>query len=121
MYRISFRLDSFPGLWEIPMTEYIDSKGLPCCMVDQCTRPESVSAAYELLTSNFMRHYQSNRSPFPVFMHSAWFSICPGALQGTYSYFECFYLIQLPGVLSLISAEFNIGEENWKHSRILYE
>eukprot|EP00794_Sanderia_malayensis_P004976 gene4976-5626_t len=73
--------DSFPGVWEVPMTEYTDSQGRRCSMVDQCTRPKSVTEAYNLLMTNFQKHYKSNRSPFPIFMHSAWFSIFPGALK----------------------------------------
>lgn len=73
--------DSFPGLWEVPMIDYIDSKGEPCNMVDGCTPPVNETDAYDLLDKNFQRHYSSNRAPFPMFMHASWFMNYPFTLQ----------------------------------------
>ena len=55
------------------MIDYIDSRGQPCNMIDGCTPPTNESETYELLNSNFERHYLSNRAPFPMFMHAVWF------------------------------------------------
>lgn len=65
--------NSFPGLWEVPMIDYIDSKGYPCNMIDECTAPADEQDAYNLLNTNFERHYKSNRAPFPMFMRASWF------------------------------------------------
>ncbi|XP_068676705.1 chitin deacetylase 7-like [Montipora foliosa] len=65
--------NSFPGLWEVPMIDYIDSKGYPCNMIDECTAPADEQDVYNLLNTNFERHYKSNRAPFPMFMHASWF------------------------------------------------
>jgi len=64
--------DSFPGLWEVPMTDYTDSQGEPCAMVDECSFPKTVEGVYNLLMDNFKKHYNGNRSPFPMFMHAGW-------------------------------------------------
>ena len=64
------------------MTDYTDSAGNKCSMVDECAISESVAGAYNLLMDNFMTHYKSNRSPFPVFMHAAWLVRYPSAVQG---------------------------------------
>ena len=75
-------LDSFPGLWEVPMIDYIDLKGQPCNMIDGCNPPANEQEAYDLLSSNFDRHYNSNRAPFPMFMHAVWFRKYPYTLSG---------------------------------------
>ena len=36
---IIYSTDSFPGLWEVPMIDYIDLKGKPCNMIDGCSAP----------------------------------------------------------------------------------
>lgn len=70
--------DSFPGLWEVPMIDYNDSRGMPCNMIDGCSPPASEQDAYDLLKKNFERHYTStSRAPFPMFMHASWFQNYP--------------------------------------------
>lgn len=70
--------DSFPGLWEVPMIDYNDSRGMPCNMIDGCSPPTSEQDAYNLLSRNFERHYTStSRAPFPMFMHAVWFQKYP--------------------------------------------
>ncbi|XP_065061885.1 chitin deacetylase 7-like [Rhopilema esculentum] len=66
--------DSFPGLWEIPMTDYTDKTGTKCAMVDECTVNDDVTDIYDLLMTNFLSHYKKNRSPFPIFIHASWLS-----------------------------------------------
>ncbi|XP_073227462.1 chitin deacetylase 7-like [Porites lutea] len=73
--------DSFPGLWEVPMIDYIDLKGKPCNMIDGCSAPANEPETYELLSRNFDRHYYSNRAPFPMFMHAVWFAKYPYTLS----------------------------------------
>lgn len=64
------------------MTDYTDVAGNKCAMVDECAFSGSASGAYDLLMNNFMTHYKSNRSPFPVFMHAGWLIRFPDTLQG---------------------------------------
>ncbi|CAK9302638.1 unnamed protein product [Gordionus sp. m RMFG-2023] len=63
----------FKKIWEFPMVDFLDDNGNFCSMVDQCLltsgSPENV---FEFLGENFLRHYGSNKAPFPLFMHSAW-------------------------------------------------
>ena len=79
---IIYSTDSFPGLWEVPMIDYIDLKGKPCNMIDGCSAPADGPETYELLSRNFDRHYNSNRAPFPMFMHAVWFAKYPYTLSG---------------------------------------
>ena len=64
------------------MIDYLDSRGLPCNMIDGCAAPTSEQDAYDLLNKNFERHYNSNRAPFPMFMHAVWFTKYPFTLNG---------------------------------------
>ena len=80
---IIYSTDSFPGLWEVPMIDYIDLKGEPCSMIDGCSAPANYQETYELLSRNFDRHYNSeSRAPFPMFMHASWFTKHPYTLSG---------------------------------------
>ncbi|GBM16726.1 hypothetical protein AVEN_217985-1 [Araneus ventricosus] len=67
---------NFPGLWEIPMLQYHRSSregDFYCSMLDACT-PYPITAAdtKDFLMKNFLRHYKSNKAPFPMFLHEAW-------------------------------------------------
>lgn len=76
--------DSFPGLWEVPLVDYNDSRGFPRDMIDACLPPPaSEQDVYDLLSRNFERHYTStSRAPFPMFMHASWIQAYPFALTG---------------------------------------
>lgn len=64
---------SYPGLWEIPMVDYIDKVGDFCNSVDACAFPSSKEEALDLLRYNFARHYFTNKAPFPVYIRARWF------------------------------------------------
>ena len=51
-----------------------DLNGGRCSMGDACSNPTDEEGVYEMLMKNFKRHYESNRAPFGLFYHSAWFS-----------------------------------------------
>lgn len=65
---------SFPGVWEVGMTMWVDLRGGRCSMGDACSNPQDEDGVYEMLMKNFDRHYKSNRAPFGLFYHSAWFN-----------------------------------------------
>lgn len=65
---------SFPGVWEVGMTMWVDLRGGRCSMGDACSNPADEDGVYEMLMKNFNRHYKSNRAPFGLFYHSAWFN-----------------------------------------------
>jgi len=67
------------GLWEVPMVYYHDMQKPPsvCAMVDACHDNGTKQSAYDLLLNNFLRHYLTNRAPFPMFMHAGWFTVNP--------------------------------------------
>lgn len=68
---------SYPGLWVVPNVFYQQSTGFPCSMLDACTAPYSEDLWYEFLVDNFNLHYQTNKSPFGIHAHSAWFFLRP--------------------------------------------
>ncbi|XP_065280317.1 uncharacterized protein Cda5 [Dermacentor albipictus] len=65
---------SFPGVWEVGMVMWIDLRGGRCSMGDACSNPADDEGVYKMLLKNFNRHYKSNRAPFNLFYHSAWFN-----------------------------------------------
>ena len=65
---------SFPGLWEVGLVMYQDLQGGRCSMADACQNPSDAESVFKMLLKNFNRHYKSNRAPFGLFYHSAWFN-----------------------------------------------
>lgn len=57
---------------EIAPGHFLD---IPCAMADACLPlPETEDETFQYLRENFERHYSTNRAPFPLFLHQAWFS-----------------------------------------------
>lgn len=56
------------------MVMWEDLRGGRCSMGDACSNPGTEEEVYEMLLKNFNRHYKSNRAPFGLFYHSAWFN-----------------------------------------------
>jgi len=65
---------SYPGVWEVPMVMWQDLNGGRCSMGDGCSNPPDAEGIYKMLIKNFERHYTTNRSPFPLYYHAAWFT-----------------------------------------------
>ncbi|XP_031369039.1 uncharacterized protein LOC102679074 isoform X2 [Apis dorsata] len=65
---------SYPGLWEVPMVMWQDLNGGRCSMGDACSNPPTADGVYKMLIKNFERHYTTNRAPFGLFYHAAWFT-----------------------------------------------
>lgn len=64
---------SHNDIWEIPLVDYIDTNDTLCENVDSCYFPNDKEEALELLRTNFARHYESNRAPFPLNLRARWF------------------------------------------------
>lgn len=65
---------SYPGVWEVPMVMWQDLNGGRCSMGDACSNPPDADGVNKMLMKNFDRHFTSNRSPFGLFYHAAWFT-----------------------------------------------
>ncbi|KAJ2940615.1 hypothetical protein O0L34_g14721 [Tuta absoluta] len=65
---------SYPGVWEVPMVMWQDLNGGRCSMGDACANPPESEGVYKMLLKNFDRHYTTNRAPFGLFYHAAWFT-----------------------------------------------
>ncbi|KAK7115742.1 chitin deacetylase 7-like [Littorina saxatilis] len=78
---------SHPGFWEIPVSALYDPvSNFPCAYVDSC-RPSGEDAAFNYLWSNFEKVYTSNRAPFGLNMHAAFFYF-PGYLEATNTFLD---------------------------------
>ncbi|XP_014276543.1 trichohyalin [Halyomorpha halys] len=65
---------SYPGIWEVPMVMWQDLNGGRCSMGDACSNPPTSDGVYKMLIKNFERHFTTNRAPFGLFYHAAWFT-----------------------------------------------
>ncbi|XP_013186778.1 chitin deacetylase 8-like [Amyelois transitella] len=61
---------SVPGVWVLPMVTWRDLNNNPCSMVDSCLAvPSTEEEWFQLILSNFERHYFGNRAPFGFYIH----------------------------------------------------
>ncbi|XP_059617787.1 mucin-2 [Phlebotomus argentipes] len=65
---------SYPGVWEVPMVMWQDLNGGRCSMGDACSNPPEAEGVVKMLMKNFERHYTTNRAPFGLYYHAAWFT-----------------------------------------------
>lgn len=65
---------SYPGVWQVPMVMWQDLNGGRCSMGDACSNPAEAEGVYKMIMKNFERHYTTNRAPFGLFYHAAWFT-----------------------------------------------
>ncbi|CAH0564215.1 unnamed protein product, partial [Brassicogethes aeneus] len=63
---------SYPGIWQMIMNQ-LEASDYTCAMVDSCPPNLSGDEIYKMLMHNFKRHYMSNKAPFGLYFHSAWF------------------------------------------------
>lgn len=55
------------------MVMWEDLRGGRCSMADGCFNPSDTDGVYDMVKANFLRHYNTNRSPFGMYFHSRWF------------------------------------------------
>ncbi|XP_060653608.1 mucin-2 isoform X10 [Drosophila nasuta] len=65
---------SYPGVWQVPMVMWQDLNGGRCSMGDACSNPSDAEGVTKMIMKNFERHYTTNRAPFGLFYHAAWFT-----------------------------------------------
>ena len=103
---ITFLLVSFgliAGMWEIPMTAIKDVRGGTCAMADGCYYDEDADAIQKIFTQNFLDHYTGDKTPFPLFFHSAWFFNRPHRQEGFFKFIDS--ILALPDVYFVTSQE----------------
>jgi len=74
------------GIWEMVLNEF-DPREEPgqdqheqisgCAMLDSCSNIRTADNLYNILTHNFIRHYEQNRAPLGLYMHAAWLKRSP--------------------------------------------
>ncbi|XP_001623698.2 chitin deacetylase 8 [Nematostella vectensis] len=73
---------SYPGLWVVPNIDLMDGNGNVCgAMMDACNPTGNSTQWYETMLLNFQYHYHSNKAPFGLHAHSAWFSQSTGHME----------------------------------------
>jgi len=65
---------AYPGVWEVPLVMWNDLKEGRCSMADACNNPSTAEGVYYMIMKNFQRHYNTNRAPFGLSYHPAWFT-----------------------------------------------
>jgi len=65
---------AYPGVWELPLVMWNDLKEGRCSMADACSNPPTAEGVYYMIMRNFQRHYNTNRAPFLLSYHPAWFT-----------------------------------------------
>jgi hypothetical protein len=76
-------MQSFAGLWNVPMVALTDSVGTKCAMADACRRPTNETDMFNFLKSNFdIVHNSASKAPFGVYLRSALFQGWPYTLTG---------------------------------------
>eukprot|EP00092_Neocalanus_flemingeri_P026399 GFUD01028616.1.p1 GENE.GFUD01028616.1~~GFUD01028616.1.p1 ORF type:complete len:611 (-),score=134.31 GFUD01028616.1:98-1930(-) len=58
-----------------------DEQVAGCAMLDSCSSIRSSDILYNVLTHNFIRHYEQNRAPMGIFLHAAWLKKQPEMLD----------------------------------------
>ncbi|XP_046391271.1 chitin deacetylase 7-like [Ischnura elegans] len=89
-------VSKFPGKWVVPMVDWSNDDGIPCSMVDTCPMIDDPVELFAFIKQNFHRHYDSNRAPFPFFIHAAWFAALPMRFDVYVQFLD--YLESLPDV-----------------------
>jgi len=77
------------GVWEMVMNELDrreepsgeDDQASGCVMLDSCSSIMTPDNLYNVLTHNFIRHYEQNRAPLGIYLHAAYFKKSPEMLD----------------------------------------
>ena len=91
-------VNSYPGLWIVPVIELDQGNGIYSCMLDGCTTPQSEDDWVNLLITNFHLHYNTTRAPFNVYGHPGWFYNSDGTTRENVLIRFFDYLATLPDV-----------------------
>lgn len=78
----------FPGLWEVPMTDMIGLNDVACSMYDACTFPGNTDEITDMFWTNFIKHYSTNRAPFLMSAHPAWYFNNENRVQAMLKFME---------------------------------
>jgi len=84
------------GIMEMVMNEFdpreepgsVDEQVPGCAMLDSCSSINTADGFYNVLTHNFIRHYEQNRAPMGLFLHAAWLKKQPEMLDALQFWLE---------------------------------
>ena len=72
-------------------------------MADGCYYEEDPACIQKIFTQNFLDHYTKEKTPFPLFFHSAWFFNRPHRSEGFFKFIDS--ILALPDVYFVTSQE----------------
>merc|ERR1719452_3793 len=85
----------------------LDEQVSGCSFLDSCSSINSPDNLYNVLTHNFIRHYEQNRAPMGMFLHAAWLKKQPEMLDAllfwldeVLSTYDDVYLVTMSQVLA---------------------
>jgi len=86
---------------------YEDETVSGCAMLDSCSQIRTPDNLYNVLTHNFIRHYEQNRAPMGMYLHAAWLKKQPEMLDAllfwldeVLSTYDDVYLVTMSQVLA---------------------
>ena len=80
-----------------------DVRGGSCAMADGCFYDEDKLAIQKIFTENFLDRYTKDKTPFPLFFHSAWFFNRPHRAEAFFKFIDS--ILALPDVYFVTSQE----------------
>ena len=80
-----------------------DVRGGSCAMADGCYYEEDADSIQKIFTQNFLDNYTGDKTPFPLFFHSAWFFNRPHRSEGFFRFIDS--ILALPDVYFVTSQE----------------
>ena len=80
-----------------------DVRGGSCAMADGCFYDEDAESIQKIFTQNFLDHYTGDKTPFPLFFHSAWFFNRQHRQEGFFKFIDS--ILALPDVYFVTSQE----------------
>lgn len=74
LFHYYFIIDSYKGLWEVPLTPSKDDMSNSCVSYQSCKGYiQTTDGFYDYLMKNFFRRYQGNRTPLMLSGNADWF------------------------------------------------
>ncbi|GLV42426.1 Chitin deacetylase-like 9 [Carabus blaptoides fortunei] len=90
-HSIQCQSKSTPGLWEVPINDWVNQEGTACNSIEACATRGTEGEIYEWMKTNFNAYYKNKQSPFHLRVSYAWYVAQPensGALEKFLDYLD---------------------------------
>jgi len=103
-----------------------DEQVSACAMLDSCSLIRTPDNLYNILTHNFIRHYEQNRAPMGMYLHAAWLKKQPDMMDAllfwldeVLSTYTDVYLVTMSQVLAWMQSPVDVQSVAnyplWRH------